>query len=427
MEEIKIINYGIIEKNRKSIIKDEEFNIFGYIINFKNKKSILTIYKIAISYFLKFICIYLSFLFLFLFKEYAQIINHKYQKQNYYQQNKAQQNNLQKHQINNSHYHHNKKKKKNLNFQYFSCFVGLGREENKYIREFIEYYLKLGVGKFILGDNNLPNQEKFSDVLQDYIKNGTVDIIELFGSTLGQSELYQMAYDKYKTKCNWFLLFDFDEYLEIFFEKGKNLKLKEFLTNNTYEKCEAILFNLVIYTDNDLLYYDNRTLIERFTEPNFFDKDNIYVKSIVRGGLNKTIFFPNRSNHVPDRRIFTCNSKGDRVNTNPYSLNPPVYDYGYLKHYTTKTAEEFCEKIIKGPPRNVSFKSPERVKLFFTHNKFSFEKLEIFERKFNRSYNLNYIVTNYRQYNMKLRFYQYFNILFFIYLISFILNNLLFL
>ena len=226
MEEVKIINYGIIEKNRKSIIKDEEFNIFGYIINFKNKKSILTIYKIAIIYFLKFICIYLSFLFLFLFKEYAQIIKNKYQKQNYYQQNKTQQNNLQKHQINNSHYHHNKKKKKNLNFQYFSCFVGLGREENKYIREFIEYYLKLGVGKFILGDNNLPNKEKFSDILQDYIKDGIVDIIELFGLTLGQSELYQMAYDKYKTKCNWFLLFDFDEYLEIFFEKGKNLKLK---------------------------------------------------------------------------------------------------------------------------------------------------------------------------------------------------------
>ena len=86
-----------------------------------------------------------------------------------------------------------------------------------------------------------------------------------------------MAYDKYKTKCNWFLLFDFDEYLEIFFEKGKNMKLKEFLTNNTYEKCEAILFNWVIYTDNDLLNYDNRTLIERFTEPNFFDKDNMEI------------------------------------------------------------------------------------------------------------------------------------------------------
>ena len=198
-----------------------------------------------------------------------------------------------------------------------------------------------------------------------------------------------MAYDKYKTKCNWFLLFDFDEYLEIFFEKGKNLKLKEFLTNNTYDKCEAILFNWVIYTDNNLLYYDNRTLIKRFTESNLYDKDNSYVKSIVRGGLNKTIFYPEKSNHVPDDNLIICDSKGNIIKTNPYSLNPPVYDYGYLKHYTTKTAEEFCEKIKTGHPRNVILEPQERVKLFFRHNKFSKEKLKIFEKKFNRTFTPN--------------------------------------
>ena len=61
--------------------------------------------------------------------------------------------------------------------------------ENKYIRELIEYYLKLGVEKFILGDNNLPNTEKFADVIQDYINDGTVDVIDLIGSTFGQSAL----------------------------------------------------------------------------------------------------------------------------------------------------------------------------------------------------------------------------------------------
>ena len=73
------------------------------------------------------------------------------------------------------------KKRSFQNFTYDACFVALGREENKYVRELVEYYSKIGVEKFIFGDNNLPNTEKLSDVLQDYIKDGIIDIIELFG------------------------------------------------------------------------------------------------------------------------------------------------------------------------------------------------------------------------------------------------------
>jgi hypothetical protein len=58
---------------------------------------------------------------------------------------------------------------------YFACFSGMGKLENRYVRELIEYYLNLGVEKFILGDNNDPNTEKLSDVIQDYINDGTVD------------------------------------------------------------------------------------------------------------------------------------------------------------------------------------------------------------------------------------------------------------
>jgi hypothetical protein len=88
----------------------------------------------------------------------------------------------------------------------------MAKQENIYAKELIEYYINLGVEKFIFGDNNLPNTEKLSDILQVYISNGIVDIIEIFGSAIGQSEFQQSIYEKYKTKCGWFLYFDFDEY-----------------------------------------------------------------------------------------------------------------------------------------------------------------------------------------------------------------------
>ena len=45
-------------------------------------------------------------------------------------------------------------------FEYYACFCGIAKLENKYAKEFIEYYINLGVEKFIFGDNNLPNTEK---------------------------------------------------------------------------------------------------------------------------------------------------------------------------------------------------------------------------------------------------------------------------
>ena len=166
----------------------------------------------------------------------------------------------------------------------FFCFCGIARYENKYARELISYYLSIGTGKFILGDNNFLGTEKLSDVLQDYINNGTVDIIDHIGEGISQSGYYGEVYEKYKNKCKWISFFDFDEYLLMHFEEGKNISVQEFLSNEIYSKCESIEINWVLYGDNDLVYYDNRPSIERFTRPNYKEWANMFVKSIVRGG-----------------------------------------------------------------------------------------------------------------------------------------------
>ena len=54
----------------------------------------------------------------------------------------------------------------------------MGKMENRYIRELISYYMSIGVDKFVIADNNLPNTEKISDVVKDYIENKIADIID---------------------------------------------------------------------------------------------------------------------------------------------------------------------------------------------------------------------------------------------------------
>ena len=167
--------------------------------------------------------------------------------------------------------------------------------------------------------------------------------------------------------------------------------MKQFLSNQIFSKCESISFNWLIYTDNELIFYDNRTLLERFTTPYYEDKDNGYVKSIVRGNLNKIIFYPKAYTHVPSINLSICDSKGNLINPKRYdscSIIPPIYDYGYLKHFTTKTAEEYCVKIKRGRCGGRKYDINERVNLFFYHNKFTKEKLKAFENAFNMSFNI---------------------------------------
>ena len=79
------------------------------------------------------------------------------------------------------------------------------KKENLYTRELIKYYRSIGVQKFVFEDNNKPNTQKLSDVLQDYIKNEVVDILEIFWSKIDQGEFYGVMYEKYKKRCKWLI------------------------------------------------------------------------------------------------------------------------------------------------------------------------------------------------------------------------------
>ena len=281
-----------------------------------------------------------------------------------------------------------KKKQQKIKFKYFACFCSIVRKENLYIRDLIAYYIKIGFEKFIFGDNNFPNIEKISDVTQDYINNGILDIIEVFGSSISQGEFFSIIYKKYKTKCAWISFFDIDEYLRMHSEDRKIISVRKYLSNPIFNKCESISINWLMYSDNNLLFYENRSVLERFTTPLYKNRENRLVKSIVRGNLNKRVFAPLHSNHVPDKKLIICNSMGKRIkHYNGFYLKPPLLKNAYLMHYNTKTAEEFIQKIKRGSNQNIVYNVTEKIKGFFNINNFTEEKLKLFEKAFNRTFN----------------------------------------
>ena len=251
------------------------------------------------------------------------------------------------------------------------------------IKEVFHHYQKLGINKFFLGDNNDKNTETLSNVLGNYIKERIIEIIDLIGIRKDQTEFFGESYEKHKSDCKWMYFFDFDEFLD--FSKNNNEPtIQTYLSRPTFDKCNVILNNWIISNDNNLVRYDDRTLDERFKSFLYNSEDNRFVKSIIRGNLRYNPWTYNETSHRPKYRIKICDSNGNKVKTYNDVINPPKMENIFIKHFVTKSVEEYVEKIKRGHP---SENTPLNlwIENFFKFNKITKEKVKYLERKFNIS------------------------------------------
>jgi hypothetical protein len=153
----------------------------------------------------------------------------------------------------------------------------MGRKENLYVKEFVEYYIKLGIDHIFIYDDNEQNTEKISDILGSKYKNRVTIYENIKEKIYSQPEAFTNCYHNNLNKYDWFLMVDIDEYLYIV-----NNTLKNYLSNKIFNKCDFIIFHWVIPNDNNLLNYDSRPLYKRFIGP--YTKSKI-IKSIIRGNI----------------------------------------------------------------------------------------------------------------------------------------------
>ena len=240
----------------------------------------------------------------------------------------------------------------------------IAKQENLYINEFVNYYRKLGIKKIYLYDNNNILGENFFDVLKKEIKYNFVEIINARGKQKYQQPSYNDCYQNHLDQYSWFLFIDVDEYLFI----KNNASLFDFLTDKKFKNCDSIAINYREFGDSDLLYYDDRPLSERFTKASRFC---FSMKSFVKGGIkNATMDI-----HRPINIKYYCNSKGEIIVPASYSTHNLSIENAEIRHYITKTIDEFIIRIKKGWPlsivgsREYYYNVNYRIKYFFSINK----------------------------------------------------------
>lgn len=267
-----------------------------------------------------------------------------------------------------------------LNKKIKVCLCAVGKNENKYIIEFIEHYKNYGVDKIFIYDNNDLDGEKFDEILSQYIKKKFIEILYHRGEKGIQKRMFQDCYDKNKRIYNWLIFYDFDEFIHL--KKYNNIK--EFLNLKKFIKCNSIYLNFFFHTDNNKIYFENKPLSERFTET---IKRNCIGKSILKGNLENIKI---TSVHTLGIKRGRCNGFGQFDESKLMFCSIPDYKYNYIDHYYTKSTEEFIFKINRGDGifgDNIKAKYT-KINNYFSMNKITIEKINLIGKKTNLNISL---------------------------------------
>lgn len=225
----------------------------------------------------------------------------------------------------------------------FTC----AKNENDYIVEWVQHYLQLGFDKIFLCDNNTPGDKSLYETLKRYVDGG---FVEIFDCSMLNSFQVQF-YSAFCTEGNyaWCGYFDCDEFLEI----PSYFNVKHYL--NTKKDEYVVSFHWMVYGANGALKQENGTLFERFkypVSPISIFTENCFVKSLVKGGetFRNGCWF--NGSHIPMTTPMYIHNVGGHFHTDSdrHCYFPPRYKDGYIRHYYTKSFDEWARKSNRGWP-----------------------------------------------------------------------------
>ena len=260
--------------------------------------------------------------------------------------------------------------------------------ENRYIKYFIEHYKKLNYDHIYFADNNEINGESVEDVkeVRDGINEGFISVTNYRGLKFIDAQWFYDCYENHSLEYDWISFFDLDEYLVL---EPNDTKIQDYLSDSRFNSCEHIKINWRIFTDNDQLDFEDKHPMERFPIPSGYTKENIHVKSIVRGGLDYTNMSKNFNPHSVYSFLKACSSSGNLIEGRLYYNYPPDLKYAVLYHYVTKSIREFYIKKCRFLG-NVTTFSDDAKRYFFTYffkvNKRTKEKVDLFNQLFLTNY-----------------------------------------
>ena len=231
-----------------------------------------------------------------------------------------------------------------------NCVIcAIAKNENAYLYEWAEYHLSLGFSHIYVYDNNDVDGERVDDVFANTEIVSKISVFDVRGEKFVQKKVYNEFYAK---ACfDWCAFIDIDEFITL----RKLKSILEYLSSKS--SWDSVHLNWMCFGDGGKVRYEQSSVASRFASPwkrdvyySYTDKqENSHIKSIIKSGLDIDWAYDGdgwESNpHTPYGEFSVCDSSGTASANFPFS--PICYDEAYIRHYTTKTIEEYANKVSR--------------------------------------------------------------------------------
>jgi len=243
--------------------------------------------------------------------------------------------------------------------EYDVIVVTIARDENVYLEEWVKYHIDIGVDKIHIYDNmsKIPLQQEIDKLNIHYRSKVEVSLVSI--QDFPQGDAYEQAFHTYREIVTWIAYLDIDEFLTIGTDTALSLKqlLKYY---EGYRDIGALFLCWKNFNANGHISYEDKSVVERFVEeiPNEIFRDACVGKSIMRAyhALQSGVHYPIlRWGHL---------TKTNLVQTY-HAHTAPCYDKLYIRHYYTKSYEEWLWKMKRG---TCDYRARKKYSEFFLYN-----------------------------------------------------------
>lgn len=142
-------------------------------------------------------------------------------------------------------------------YKYEVALCGLFKNEGRFLKEWIDYHLVVGVEHFYMYNNN--SDDNYLEILGEYIESGIVDLID-WPQEFPQMPAYLDCYKKRRMETRWLGYIDIDEFVCPKYE----LTIQEWL-GNFIEFPSVLIYWKSFGTSGRLVHDDMEYVIVQYT------------------------------------------------------------------------------------------------------------------------------------------------------------------
>ena len=152
-------------------------------------------------------------------------------------------------------FHHKKCK---VEKKYKVAICGIFKNEARYLKEWLDFHLVVGVSHFYLYNNN--SEDDYLSILQPYITSGVVELID-WPKEHSQMDAYRDCIKRYSTEAQWIGFIDIDEFVV----PNEFDNIYDFLKKYNNKRPAVMIYWKIFGTSGKIDRDYNNLVIEDFT------------------------------------------------------------------------------------------------------------------------------------------------------------------